>query len=142
MDTQGTSTSVATVIGMLVVLGLVLPLHAAQAGNDRIFADGFDPCCQIGGTVSGLAGSGLVLHLDAGAISEDRPVTANGLYQFAASVPTGTAYSLSFTTQPSGQTCTLSVTNGTIGSADIDNANVTCGDNLIWNQGDWGEPWQ
>lgn len=54
-------------------------LTSAAAGSpDHIFADGFDPCCQIGGTVSGLSSSGLVLHLSATAISEDHAISGNG----------------------------------------------------------------
>lgn len=116
--------------------------NAVYAGGDRIFADGFDPCCRIGGTVSGLAGSGLVLHLDAGAISEDRPVSSNGLYAFGASVAPGTAFSVSINSQPGGQSCSVANATGTMGSSAVDNANVTCGDGLRWDHGQWGEPWQ
>lgn len=131
------------VLAALLGLGLFAGSDA-QAGSDRIFANGFDPCCQIGGTVSGLTGSGLALHLDAGAVSEDLPIAANGLYQFAASVPTGTAYTVSVGSQPTGQNCHVANATGTIGSNDVDNVDVACGaiPALIWDQGDWGQDWQ
>lgn len=141
MDSQTTRTRHGAALSLLVVLGLLASTQPARAGGDRIFADGFDPCCQIGGTLTGLSGSGLVLHLDAGAVHEDKAIASNGLYQFAASVPTGTSYSLSFSSQPSGQTCSFSITGGTMGSSDIGNADVVCGGNLRWDQGNWGEPW-
>ena len=115
----------------------------ASAASDRIFENGFDPCCKLGGTVSGLTGSGLVLHLHAGSIDEDKPIANNGLYQFAASVPNGTAFTLSVNTQPSGQTCTPTIASGTMGTSPIDNADIGCasGTHLIWDSGTWGQDW-
>jgi hypothetical protein len=121
------------------VLMSLKPVHAASP--ERIFANGFDPCCRIGGTVSGLSGAGLVLHLGFGAIAEDKPIAGNGLYGFAASVPPGTAYTLGVKTQPAGQTCALAVAGGSMGSGDIDNADVTCTGNLKWDSGTWGQDW-
>jgi hypothetical protein len=117
----------------------MLPAHAASP--QRIFANGFDPCCRIGGTVSGLGGMGLVLHLVFGSTAEDRPIAANGLYGFSASVPPGTAYTLGVKIQPAGQTCALAVTGGSMVNSDIDNADVTCTGNLKWDSGTWGQDW-
>ncbi len=120
-------------------------LTAASAANsDRIFANGFDPCCQIGGTVSGLSGSGLVLHLAAGAIVEDHAIHQNGLYDFSASVPPSTAWTVTVKTQPPAQICQLSNTSGTMGSSNVDNVDVSCGSNaLIWDDGSWdNSQWQ
>lgn len=139
--TYATRSRRMSALGSLAALAL-LATDPAAAGNERIFANGFEPCCQIGGTVSGLAGSGLVLQLDAGAISEDRPIVGNGLYRFAANVAPGTAYSIGITGQPDSQTCTLSLSGGTMGSADVENANVACAGNLVWDQGNWGELWR
>lgn len=120
-------------------------LTSAAAGSpDHIFADGFDPCCQIGGTVSGLSSSGLVLHLSATAISEDHAISGNGPYDFAASVSTGTSWTVSVQAQPSGQTCQVTNASGTMGSSTVDSVDVTCGSNtLIWDQGNWDSgTWQ
>ncbi|MGB8636453.1 MAG: hypothetical protein WCD66_05540 [Rhodanobacteraceae bacterium] len=127
-------------VGSFIAL-LALPLAAQAATGDRIFEDGFDPCCSIGGTVSGLSGSGLVLHLHAGSIDEDKPIAANGLYRFAASVPTGTTYSLTVGTQPAGQTCSFTISGGNMGTSNIDNADLTCSGNLQWDSGTWGQDW-
>jgi hypothetical protein len=133
------------IILLLIVASVIaLPVQPATAATqERIFANGFDPCCRIGGTVSGLAGTGLVLHLAAGSTAEDKPIAANGVYDFAASVAPGTAYTLSVKTQPSGQACTLSIGSGTMGSTDIDNANVACANvsKLMWDSGTWGQNW-
>lgn len=136
-------------LGLVGVLALLLAAPSS-AGNDRIFADGFDPCCQIGGTVSGLTGSGLEVHLlllpsgGGGFFGEYLPIFRNGLYDFVASVPAGRDYYINVTTQPTGQTCTVANGSGTTGSTDIDNANVSCvaQPDLIWDQGNWGDDWQ
>lgn len=130
------------VFHLLTGLAVLLAASSVQAGNDRIFADGFDPCCSIGGTVSGLSGSGLVLHLAAGTVAEGKPIGDNGPYQFAASIPAGTVYAVSIDTQPGAQTCIVTNASGTAGSVDIDNVNVSCGEGLEWDSGNWGEPWQ
>jgi hypothetical protein len=123
-------------------LGLILVAATAAAqADDRIFADGFEPCCRIGGVVSGLSGGGLVLQLTAVSVNEDKPIAGNGIYDFVSSVPTGTAYALSVKTQPTGQTCSLTISGGTMGLSNIDNADVICVGNLNWNSGTWGQNW-
>ena len=126
------------------VLLMMLLLPSLAVAGDRIFADGFDPCCQVGGTVSGLTGSGLVLHLAAGSSSENHAIHHNGLYNFATSVPPGTAWTVSVQAQPGGQFCQLANAGGSMGSANVDTVDVSCGSNaLIWDQGNWDDgTWQ
>lgn len=140
MDKPGTRINIH---GLLALLALQIAPNA-MAGNDRLFANGFDPCCQLGGTVTGLSGGSLVLHLSAGAINENRSIARNGPYRFAASIPPGTAYTVSIDTQPNGQSCGLANATGTMGSTSIDTADASCGasPDLIWNQGNWGQDWQ
>lgn len=59
----------------------------------------------VGGTVSGLAGSGLVLRLNA----QDLPITQNGAFEFPSLVAEGSTYAVSVRTQPLGpaQTCSI-----------------------------------
>ncbi len=130
----------------LVLAGAVTQANAA----DHIFSDGLEPCCTLGGEVSGLSGNGLVLHLAAGAISEDKPVAANGgglrLYTFAKTASPGTAYVVTVTTQPTGQTCSLSNASGTMPSTAVTNINAICvagPARLNWNDGAWDDAnWQ
>jgi hypothetical protein len=131
----------AVIVTAMLALTALAAAPMRASATERIFANGFDPCCRIGGTVSALAGNGLVLHLAAGAIAEDKSIHGNGLYDFSASVPPGTAYALSVKTQPTGQTCALAITSGSMGSSDIDNADVACTGNLQWDSGHWGQDW-
>src|SRR5262245_55965861 len=79
----------------------------------------------VGGSVSGLSGSGLVLQ-NSGA--SNLSVAANGNFTFATSVNASAPYTVSVLTQPSNpaQTCTVSNGSGFIGSANITNVSVTC----------------
>jgi hypothetical protein len=79
----------------------------------------------IGGTVGGLAGSGLVLQNNAG---DNLLVSADGTFTFAAAVPSGAPYSVSVATQPSGpaQICTVSNGAGIVGGANVTNISVAC----------------
>jgi hypothetical protein len=81
----------------------------------------------IGGNVTGLAGTGLVLQNNGG---DDLAITADGAYTFAASITDGSTYAVSVSTQPTSptQTCTIANATGTV-SANVTNANVTCATN-------------
>jgi hypothetical protein len=78
----------------------------------------------IGGTVSGLSGSGLVLQ-DNG--SDTLTISTNGAFTFATAVAAGSAYSVTVQTQPSNpaQTCTVTNASGTA-TANVTNVSVSC----------------
>jgi uncharacterized repeat protein (TIGR02543 family) len=80
----------------------------------------------VGGAVSGLAGSGLVLSLNGGA--QTRNITANGIYVFSVALPIGDAYAVAVQTQPSDppQMCVVANGSGTIASSSITDVSVTC----------------
>jgi len=71
------------------------------------------PLFQIGGTVTGLAGSGLVLQNNSG---DDLLITDNGSFHFLTELEEGSQYSVSVTNQPNSpnQACTVSNAGGTV----------------------------
>jgi alpha-tubulin suppressor-like RCC1 family protein len=79
----------------------------------------------IGGTVTGLAGSGLVLQNNSG---NNLATSTNGSFVFTTSIISGSGYSVSILTQPTTPSQTCSVTNGTgtVGNANVMNVGVTC----------------
>lgn len=79
----------------------------------------------VGGTVSGLSGTGLVLQNNGG---DDLTVSANGAFTFASTFASGETYNVTVRTQPSNptQTCSVGNASGTIANADISNVAVTC----------------
>jgi N-acetylneuraminic acid mutarotase len=78
----------------------------------------------IGGMVSGLSGTGLVLQ-DNGA--NNLSVTASGSFTFTTAVASGGAYAVTVLTQPSNpvQNCVVTGGSGTA-SANVTNVQVTC----------------
>ncbi|HEY7056794.1 MAG TPA: Calx-beta domain-containing protein [Vicinamibacterales bacterium] len=81
---------------------------------------------SVGGTVSGLAGTGLVLQ-QAGNGTEVKPV-ADGAFTFDTRLPSGAQYDVRVGSQPIGPIQVCSVTNGTgtVDRADVTNIEVTC----------------
>jgi predicted component of type VI protein secretion system len=80
----------------------------------------------VGGSVSGLPGSGLVLQLNG---ANDLPVSANGKFNFPKTLARGSAYTVSVKTSPSApvkQTCKVDQGAGKIANANISNVAVTC----------------
>jgi hypothetical protein len=113
----------------LVIFGLIL--LSACGGDDSASSSagapsGGNPASYlIGGTVSGLAGPGLVLQNNGG---DDLSVTADGAFKFATSLLTGKAYSVTIKTQPTNpaQVCAVSGASGTVASTDVTTVAVSC----------------
>lgn len=80
---------------------------------------------SVGGYVSGLVGSGLTLSYSGGA---PIPVARNGYYSAATGVAIGANYSVTIASQPTnpGQVCVVSNGTGTIGTTNVNAANVFC----------------
>jgi 6-phosphogluconolactonase (cycloisomerase 2 family) len=80
----------------------------------------------IGGTISGLTGTGLVLQDNGG---DNLTVPANATtFTFATPLATGAAYAVTVLTQPTGPALTCTATNGsgTVGSANVTNVTIAC----------------
>ena len=79
----------------------------------------------IGGTVSGLTGTGLVLQSGTG---QTLNVSASGNFTFPTALASGSTYAVTVQTQPSAptQACTVTSGAGTIGAANVSNIAVNC----------------
>ena len=82
----------------------------------------------VGGTVSGLVGSGLVLRNNGG---DDLPVSADGAVSFATPVASGATYGVTVFTQPTtpAQTCSISGGGGTMAQANVTTVGIVCATN-------------
>jgi uncharacterized delta-60 repeat protein len=82
------------------------------------------PKFTIGGTVTGLEGSGLTLRSH----FNDLHVAANGPFTFSEGLDDGTSYSVTIATQPTNpaQICTVTNGSGTLDGADVTNVAVDC----------------
>ncbi len=85
------------------------------------------PTYTVGGMVTGLTGTGLVLQDNT---AENLPVSAAGAFHFIAGFANGASYAVTVKTQPSSPTQSCVVTNGsaTVGAANVTNVLVTCTD--------------
>ena len=83
---------------------------------------------SVGGTVSGLSGSGLVLRNNGG---DDLPIASNGSFTFATELASGSAFAVTVAAQPThpAQTCTVADASGTIGGGDVRTVKVSCATN-------------
>ncbi len=84
------------------------------------------PVLTIGGSVSGLPGSGLILQLNG---ANDLAVSANGKFKFPKALAKGSTYSVTVKASPSSpikQTCTVGQGSGNIAGAAVNNIVVTC----------------
>jgi 6-phosphogluconolactonase len=80
----------------------------------------------VGGTVTGLAGSGLVLNSDFGG---DLAVSASGSFTFGTRLPDGSTFNVGVKNQPTSslaQNCQVANGTGTIAAANVTNVDVTC----------------
>ena len=80
------------------------------------------PTYTIGGTVSGLTGTVVLQNNTA----DDLTLTTNSSFAFATSLADSSTFSITVSTQPTGQVCTVSSGTGTIASANVTGVGVTC----------------
>jgi hypothetical protein len=80
---------------------------------------------SVGGSVTGLTGSGLILRLNG---THDLPISADGDFIFPVDVATGTAYNVRVGAAPSNpaQTCTVENADGVMADVDVTNVRVVC----------------
>jgi 6-phosphogluconolactonase (cycloisomerase 2 family) len=84
------------------------------------------PTYTIGGTLSGLAGTGLVLRNNAG---NDLVVAApSSSFTFPTALASGAAYNVTVAAQPTNpsQTCAVTGGGGTVGSANVTAVQIAC----------------
>ncbi|MFZ0007322.1 MAG: hypothetical protein WAK94_03685, partial [Steroidobacteraceae bacterium] len=83
----------------------------------------------IGGSVSGLTASGLVLA-NGTDVTPPLGATANS-FSMPTGVVSGSAYNVTVQTQPTGQLCTVANGSGIVGTSDVTTVAVSCGTNVV-----------
>lgn len=84
---------------------------------------------SIGGQVTGLLGTGLVLEDTLGTVLDQLPISGTGTVNFTFSIPApaNSAYAVSVVTQPTNPSQTCSVTNGTgTATGSVNTVQVVC----------------
>jgi hypothetical protein len=79
----------------------------------------------VGGSVTGLVGTGLVLQDN---LANDLSISANGSFAFTTAIASGSTYGVTVLTQPGGptQACTVGSATGTVTNAAVTTVTVTC----------------
>ncbi len=80
---------------------------------------------RVGGTVSGLNGSGLMLANGGDSVGVNAGATA---FTLPTAVATGSSYTVTVKTQPAGEACAVSSGMGTMASGAVTNVSVACSD--------------
>jgi hypothetical protein len=108
-----------------VTMATVLAAGCGGGAGGGGSSGGGNSSVSVGGTVSGLAGSGLTLGDNGG---DGLAVTANGSFAFATPVATGAGYSVSVLTQPTNpaQNCSVSNGAGVAGGSNVTSVRVDC----------------
>ncbi|MBN8727583.1 MAG: hypothetical protein J0H15_07745 [Xanthomonadales bacterium] len=87
---------------------------------------------RIGGNVSGLAASGLVLRLNGGAdVAITPPATG---FEFPGTLSWGASYEVTIAAQPEGELCVIGNGSGIV-EGDVDDIAVSCADDTIFEDG-------
>jgi uncharacterized repeat protein (TIGR03803 family) len=105
---------------------MILSACGGSGSTTLIGTDGLNTTThEVGGSLSGLTASGLVLSVNGSPLTVAAGATT---FTFPIGVAVGTNYAITVATQPNGQTCTVANGTGTIGTANVANAVVTCAD--------------
>ncbi len=85
----------------------------------------------IGGNVTGLVGTGLVLSLNSGA--QTLPIAANGSFTFPLPLNDGATYAVTVSAQPinPSEVCTVTNGSGTVAGANVVTVGVSCIDRIF-----------
>ena len=109
----------------IAALGAAGLLLGCGSNNSHPLPPAGTPAFNVGGTISGLRGIGLVLQ-DNG--KDDLALASNGPFSFATSIPSGSSYTVIVKTQPvsPSQTCTINGGSGTVTGSAITSIAIVC----------------
>jgi hypothetical protein len=111
-------------IALTASVALVLCIACGQDSGGKGNGPAPAPTYSLGGSVTGLEGSGLALQNG----TTHLPIAGNDAFTFPDRLTQGTSYSVSIQSQPSNpaQVCTVSNGTGTVSTATITNVSVSC----------------
>ena len=103
-------------------------LFSASRTNPAVISLNDTSTFTVGGTIASLTGTITMQNNGADSIQ----LNSNGNFTFPTPLNTGSAYAVTITSQPTGQTCTLTNASGVIQNADVSNVTVTCNSNMAY----------
>jgi Galactose oxidase, central domain len=122
MKMNSLTKSLVVTVAMLAMFGCTGTPHTQGSGGSG--TNSSSTTYTIGGTVSGLTGTGLVLQDNGG---DNLTITASGSFTFATAVASGKPYAVTILTQPTtpSQTCTVANGSGSA-TANVTTVQVSC----------------
>jgi len=101
------------------------PPSVGSTSSSGSASSGTGDSYPVGGTVSGLTGTGLLLRVNG---SQTLAVNTNGTFSFPTTLPSGSAYSVTVQSQPlvAREICGVSNGSGTVGTSPVSNVGVSC----------------
>ncbi|MCT8335694.1 hypothetical protein NUH30_18560 [Leptospira sp. 85282-16] len=96
--------------------------YATSSASSAREAAGSGKNFRVGGNITGLGG---IIFLQNNA-AEQAPFNISGRFYLPKSYPDGTNYVITVSTQPPGQTCTISNGFGKVSGGDVTNIIVNC----------------
>ena len=128
---------------VLLVAALCCGSGMAHGALDLMFADNFESpgaSFAVGGTVTGLVGSGLSLRLNG---LEELSIDADGSFQFINHLRPGQEYSVLLAAQPfnPAQSCFVDGASGTVIDQAITTLSIQCSavSGPVWDQMNWDQ---
>jgi hypothetical protein len=126
MEHRESSRCIRVARGSWLIIAM-LALAACSSGTSDVTVTATNSVTQfsVGGTVSGLTGTGLVLENNG---TDVVTLAANGTFSFATPLVPGDTYDITVLTQPTNpaQTCSVINGSGTITNSGITNVSLTC----------------
>lgn len=111
-------------ISLILASGVMFAaLSGCGGGSGFAQPDGQSSLFTIGGTVSGLSGTGLVLQNNG---TDNLAQTADGDFTFATKIARNGSYAVTVLTQPVGQICTVNNGTGSNITSNVTNVSVNC----------------
>ncbi len=110
-------------LGIFALVGCGGGSSGSGGGGSNGSGSGASATYTVGGTISDLTASGLVLADGSQTVSPTASATS---FTFATAEASGTSYSVTVSTQPAGETCTVTDGSGTVNAANITTVQVSC----------------
>lgn len=104
------------------------PIITVFQDPNRTTCGGPSVTYSVGGSVSGLTGSGLALQNN---VADTLAIAADGPFTFLTELVNTAAYAVTVSTQPTGQTCSVANGSGSIAATDVTDVAVTCVDDVV-----------
>ncbi|MGA2024273.1 MAG: kelch repeat-containing protein [Steroidobacteraceae bacterium] len=117
----------------LCLVGFTLILAACGGGSSSSDSTAVSTNYTVGGTISGLAVSGVVLANGSATVTV---LAGASSWQFPATFPAGSSYSVTVKTQPTGELCAVTSGGSGTDTGSVGNVTVVCGFGQWTWQGD------